>query len=156
MSYQRMKNNKKIYDVAIIGAGVTGTSLLYTLSKYTNVKSMILLEKYLTIAAVNSQRNNNSQTLHFGDIETNYSLEKAAKVKEAAELVAAFVETTGKDEGLFNKTHKMRLESMKSQSWKKDMKNSKIFFLDYERSEKKRSPSLSRMWSKEEILKRNC
>jgi len=99
----------KKYEVAIIGAGVTGTSLLYMLSKYTNVKNLVLLEKYPTIAAVNSQRNNNSQTLHFGDIETNYSLETAAKVKEAAELVAAYVETIGKEEGLFNKTHKMVL-----------------------------------------------
>ena len=99
----------KQYDVAIIGAGVTGTSLLYVLSKYTNIKSMVLLEKYPEIAAVNSKRDNNSQTLHFGDIETNYSLDKAAKVKEAAELVAAYVETIGKDEGLFNKTHKMVL-----------------------------------------------
>src|SRR3989344_8325123 len=99
----------KKYDVAIIGAGVTGTSLLYVLSEYTNIKNLVLLEKYKEIAAVNSQRNNNSQTLHFGDIETNYSLEKAAKVKEAAELVAAYVETVGKEEGLFNKTHKMVL-----------------------------------------------
>ncbi len=99
----------KKYDVAIIGAGITGTSLLYVLSKYTNVKNLVLLEKYPQIAAVNSQRDNNSHTLHFGDIETNYSLEKAAKVKEAAEMVAKYVETIGKDEKLFNKTNKMVL-----------------------------------------------
>ena len=99
----------KKYDVAIIGAGVTGTSLLYVLSKYTNVKSIVLLEKYPKIAAVNSARNNNSQTLHFGDIETNYNLEKAIKVKEAAEMTAKYLETAGKDEGLHSKTHKMVL-----------------------------------------------
>lgn len=99
----------KKYDVAIIGAGVTGTSLLYVLSKYTNVKNLVLLEKYPDIAAVNSQRNNNSQTLHFGDIETNYNREKAAKVKEAAEMVANYVETVGKEEGLHYKKHKMVL-----------------------------------------------
>src|SRR3989344_5998595 len=97
------------YDVAIIGAGVTGTSLVYVLSKYTNVKNMVLLEKYTEIAAVNSQRNNNSQTLHFGDIETNYHREKAAKVMEAAEMVAKYVETVGKNEGLHHKSHKMVL-----------------------------------------------
>ena len=97
------------YDVAIIGAGVTGTSLLYVLSRYTNVRKVAILEKYPQFAAVNSQRNNNSQTLHFGDIETNYKLEKAAKVKEAAEMVAKYVETTGKNEELFNKTNKMIL-----------------------------------------------
>jgi len=99
----------KQYDVAIIGAGVTGTSLLYVLSKYTNVKSMVLLEKYPEIAAVNSQRNNNSQTLHFGDIETNYNREKAVKVNEAAELVAAYLKTIGKNEGLHHQSHKMIL-----------------------------------------------
>lgn len=97
------------YDVAIIGAGVTGTSLLYVLSKYTNVKSLALLEKYKEIAAVNSQKDNNSQTLHFGDIETNYNRDKAAKVKEAAEMVAKYLETIGKDEGLHYKRHKMVL-----------------------------------------------
>ena len=101
--------NMKKYDVAIIGAGITGTSLLYVLSRYTNVKNLVLLEKYPEIAAVNSGRNNNSQTLHFGDIETNYSLEKAAKVKAAAEMTANYVETVGKEEELFNKTHKMVL-----------------------------------------------
>ncbi|MDO8511111.1 MAG: FAD-dependent oxidoreductase [Nanoarchaeota archaeon] len=99
----------KKYDVAIIGAGVTGTSLLYVLSKYTNIKNLVLLEKYKEIAAVNSQRNNNSQTLHFGDIETNYNREKAAKVKEAAEMVAKYVETVGKEEGLHYQRHKMVL-----------------------------------------------
>src|SRR3989344_843 len=99
----------KKYDVAIIGAGITGTSLLYVLSKYTNIKNLVLLEKYPTIAAVNTQKDNNSQTLHFGDIETNYSLEKAAKVKEAAEMTAKYLETVGKHEGLHTKTHKMVL-----------------------------------------------
>lgn len=99
----------KKYDVAIIGAGITGTSLLYTLSKYTNVKNVVMLEKYPNIAAVNSARNNNSQTLHFGDIETNYNREKAAKVNEAAKLTAAYLETVAKDEGLHYKKNKMVL-----------------------------------------------
>ena len=101
--------NSKKYDVAIIGGGVTGTSLLYVLSKYTTVKNIALLEKYPEIATVNSQRNNNSQTLHFGDIETNYNREKAIKVNKAAELVAAYLETVGKEEGLHHKSHKMIL-----------------------------------------------
>lgn len=97
------------YDVAIIGAGITGTSLLYVLSKYTNIKSLVLLEKYPKVAAVNSKRDNNSQTLHFGDIETNYNREKAIKVNEAAKMVAKYVETVGKNEGLHYKAHKMVL-----------------------------------------------
>lgn len=97
----------KQVDVAIIGAGVTGTALLYTLSKYTNIKEIALIEKYPTIASVQSARSNNSQTLHFGDIETHYSLEKAKKVKKAADLVKNYVTRHGSH--LYKKYHKMAL-----------------------------------------------
>ena len=33
------------HDVIIIGGGVSGTALLYSLCKYTNVKSIGLIEK---------------------------------------------------------------------------------------------------------------
>ncbi len=98
---------KNIYDVAIVGAGVTGTALLYVLSHYTNIKSIALLEKYETVASVNSNKINNSQTLHMGDIETNYTVEKAANVKEGAELVAAYVEKIAPQ--AYRKMHKMVL-----------------------------------------------
>ena len=97
----------KEYEVVIIGGGVTGTSLLYTLSNFTDIKSIALIEKEKKIAIINSNSANNSQTLHFGDIETNYSKEKAIIVKEAAELVAGYVEKSGKH--LFNKTKKIVL-----------------------------------------------
>ena len=95
------------YDAAIIGAGVTGTALLYVLSRYTNVKSIVLVEKYGEIAKVQSNKNNNSQTLHFGDIETHYTPEKATQVKEAAGMVKTYVEKHG--EHLYKKFHKMAL-----------------------------------------------
>ena len=79
------------YDVVIIGAGVCGTSLLYTLSNYTNVSKIALLEKNSGVALVNSHKHSNSQTLHFGDIETNYTLEKATKVNRAATLVKNYL-----------------------------------------------------------------
>jgi malate dehydrogenase (quinone) len=78
------------YDLAIIGGGVIGASLLYVASKYTNLSRMILLEKHGEPGMVNSNSRNNSQTLHFGEIETNYSLEKAKKVSAEARLVAAY------------------------------------------------------------------
>jgi malate dehydrogenase (quinone) len=81
------------YDVLIVGGGVTGTALLYTLSKYTNIKSVGLIEKYSDFGLVNSASYNNSQTLHFGDIETNYSLEKAKSVKRMADMVMKYVES---------------------------------------------------------------
>lgn len=78
------------YDVLIIGGGITGTALLYVLSRYTSVSSIALLEKGEALAAVNSHHNNNSQTLHQGDIETNYSVERAAEVKKAADLILRY------------------------------------------------------------------
>lgn len=95
------------YNVAIIGGGVTGTALLYVLSRYTNILRITLIEKYNEAAMVNSHYNNNSQTLHFGDIETNYTLEKAKKVNEAAEILARYLESYAPD--AFTKGYKMVL-----------------------------------------------
>ena len=81
------------YDVLIVGGGVTGTALLYTLSKYTDIKNICLMEKYSDFGLVNSASYNNSQTLHFGDIETTYSLEKAKSVKWMADMVMKYVES---------------------------------------------------------------
>jgi malate dehydrogenase (quinone) len=81
------------YDVLIVGGGVTGTALLYTLSKYTDIKNICLLEKYSDFGLVNSASYNNSQTLHFGDIETNYSIQKAKSVKWMADMVMKYVES---------------------------------------------------------------
>ncbi len=100
---------QKTYEVVIIGAGVCGTSLLYTLSKYTNIKNIAIIEKESEVALINSHKNSNSQTLHFGDIETNYTLEKARKVNKAASLVKNYLlkkDTTQKN---YTKYHKMVL-----------------------------------------------
>ena len=97
------------YDVAIIGAGVCGTALTYLLSQYTNVKSVVVLEKCDDVAQINSRVSNNSQTLHFGDIETNYSLEKAQKVNRAASLVKQYLLQHDPDRQIHSKYHKMVL-----------------------------------------------
>lgn len=75
------------YDLLIIGAGVTGSALLYLSSKYSDIKNIGVIEKYAAPARVNSLSSNNSQTLHCGDIETNYSLEKALQVQRAARML---------------------------------------------------------------------
>ncbi|MBI3300421.1 MAG: FAD-dependent oxidoreductase [Elusimicrobia bacterium] len=82
------------YDVAIIGAGVTGTALAHVLTRYTDVASVALVERYAAVAQVNSKSTANSQTLHFGDIETNYTPEKARRVAQAASRVARYLERT--------------------------------------------------------------
>ncbi|NKN34602.1 FAD-dependent oxidoreductase [Marichromatium bheemlicum] len=75
------------YDVLIVGAGVTGTALLYELAKFTDLGRLCLVEKYDDVATVNSHAHSNSQTIHCGDIETNYTLEKARSVKRTAYMV---------------------------------------------------------------------
>ncbi|MDX1334804.1 MAG: FAD-dependent oxidoreductase [Gammaproteobacteria bacterium] len=75
------------YDLLIIGAGVSGSALMYLAAQYTDIESIGIIEKYAAPARVNSLSSNNSQTLHCGDIETNYTLEKALKVQRAAAML---------------------------------------------------------------------
>ena len=74
-------------NVAIIGGGISGTALLYTLAKYTDIENIALFEKYNDFATLNSGPKGNSQTLHCGDIETNYTLEKAKITNRTASMV---------------------------------------------------------------------
>jgi len=99
----------KEFDVVIIGGGVIGTSLLYILSNYTNVKNIAIIEKYNGFGLVNSNKKMNSQTLHFGDIETNYSLEKAKKVNEGASMVARYLDKYDKKFNIHKRYSKMVL-----------------------------------------------
>ncbi len=70
---------EKHYEVAIIGGGVSGGSLFYELAKFTNVKDIVLIEKYEGLSTLNSKATANSQTLHNGDIETNYIIKSSLK-----------------------------------------------------------------------------
>ena len=87
-----MGQSEKRYEVLIVGGGVVGTALLYTLSKYTDIRNIGLIEKYPNLGLVNSAASNNSQTLHFGDIETNYTFEKAKSVKRMADMVMNYLD----------------------------------------------------------------
>lgn len=78
------------YEVVIIGGGITGAALLYELARYTDIKNIALVEKYEGIATLNSKGTANSQTIHCGDIETNYTFEKAKKVKRTADMVVKY------------------------------------------------------------------
>ncbi len=80
------------YEVIIVGGGITGASLLYLLSRYSAVRSILLVEKYGDLAQLNSNSSNNAQTLHFGDIETNYSIEQSRHVLSAARMVLRYTQ----------------------------------------------------------------
>lgn len=96
-------------DVAIIGGGISGTALLYLLAKYTDLPHICLLEKYQDIAILNSHGRNNSQTLHCGDIETNYTLNKAIEVKAAADMVVNYLSKLPERDQILHKYSKMVL-----------------------------------------------
>lgn len=101
-----MPSGDHIYDVGIIGGGVTGTAIAYALT-FTNVRSAILLEKEKDVALVNSNTLANAQTLHGGDTETNFSLEKALRMREAERILGAFLEKFAI--GAFLRLHKIAL-----------------------------------------------
>lgn len=81
---------EKHYEVVVIGGGITGAALLYELARYTDIKNIALVEKYEGIATLNSKGTANSQTIHCGDIETNYTFEKAKKVKRTADMIVKY------------------------------------------------------------------
>lgn len=99
MAAASASNNRQsaeaVYDLAIIGGGIVGAAILYLAARYSALGRggrIALFEKYSGPAPVNSHRDQNSQTLHFGDIETNYSLAKARTVKAAASLLKIYLE----------------------------------------------------------------
>ena len=97
------------YDLIIVGGGVSGSALFYELSQYTNIKKICLLEKYHEISILNSNSTANSQTIHCGDIETNYTLEKAIKVKKTAKMVEKYCLQYGYEDKFMFKHQKMAI-----------------------------------------------
>lgn len=71
-------------EVAIVGAGDTGTAAAFALSRFSNVRNIIVIEKYDRVAQVNSHPRNNAQTSHEGDTETNYPVKHALEVRTPA------------------------------------------------------------------------
>ena len=83
-----MENNR--YEVLIVGAGISSAALAYELARYTDVRSIAILEKYEDVATLNTNGKANSQTIHFGDIETNYTVSKASITKQTAKMVEKY------------------------------------------------------------------
>lgn len=101
--------NQREYEVLIIGGGISGATLLYDLALHSDVQSMCLIEKYDHLDPLNSNAHSNSQTLHCGDIETNYNREKADHVRGGAEMMLQFIINGSGDESLKRQYGKMLL-----------------------------------------------
>jgi len=134
---------KHYYNVIVVGGGISGTALLYTLAKYTDIKEIALFEKYNDLATLNSGPKGNSQTLHCGDIETNYTLEKAISTNKTA----AMVENYGKLYGYENK-YMFQIPKMAIGVGDKEVKFIKDRFKEF----KKDFPYME-LWDKEQLAK---
>ena len=101
--------NEKHYEVVIVGGGISGAALFYELAKYSTAKNICLLEKYEDLATLNSKGTSNSQTIHVGDIETNYTLSKAKITKRTARMIEKFCLQYDLQEKIMFKHQKMAL-----------------------------------------------
>lgn len=81
---------EKHYEVAVVGGGITGAALFYELARYTDIKNLVLIEKYEGLGTLNTKAEANSQTIHCGDIETNYTFEKAKETKRTAQMITKY------------------------------------------------------------------
>lgn len=98
---------KNHYEVIVIGGGISGTALFYELARYTDIKKIALLEKYEGVAKLNSKGTSNSQTIHCGDIETNYTIKKAKVVKKTSDMIVHYCKQHGYNEQFMFKGQKM-------------------------------------------------
>ena len=101
--------NDKHYEVVIVGGGISGAALFYELAKYSDAKKICMLEKYEALATLNSKGTSNSQTIHVGDIETNYTLDKAKITKRTAKMIEKFCLQYGLEEKIMFSHQKMAL-----------------------------------------------
>lgn len=100
---------EKHYEVIIIGGGITGSALAYVLAEFSGIKNIALLEKYEGLATLNSKASANSQTIHCGDIETNYDLQKATEVKRKADMIVKYCQKYGYENKFLFQGQKMAL-----------------------------------------------
>ncbi|WP_177386744.1 FAD-dependent oxidoreductase [uncultured Campylobacter sp.] len=100
---------EKHYEVIIIGGGITGSALAYVLAEFSGIKNIALLEKYEGLATLNSKASANSQTIHCGEIETNYDLQKATEVKRKADMIVKYCQKHGYENKFLFQGQKMAL-----------------------------------------------
>lgn len=134
---------KNYYNVIVIGGGISGTALLYTLAKYTDIKDIALFEKYDDFATLNSNAKGNSQTLHCGDIETNYTLQKAISTNKTASMVENYGKLYGYENKYMFKIPKMAL----------GVGDEEVKFIKKRYKEFKKDFPYMEFWDKEQLSK---
>ena len=72
----------KNFEVIIIGAGISGCALAYTLARYTDIKSIAVIEKYEDESTLNSKGTSNSQTIMLEILKPITLLKKLRLQKE--------------------------------------------------------------------------
>ncbi len=97
------------FDAVIVGGGVSGCATFYTLSEYSSLKRVAIVEKCPKLAQVSSSAKANSQTIHDGSIETNYTAEKAKKVRLSAQKTRKYALNKGLQNKAIFETQKMAI-----------------------------------------------
>ncbi len=81
---------RDVYDVAIIGMGTVGTATGFLLAEFTNVQSLLFLEKENDAGQIASDRKTNSQTRHPFGGELNYTPEVMKTIKRYSDMIPSY------------------------------------------------------------------
>ncbi len=81
---------RDVYDVAIIGLGAVGTATGFLLAEFTNVQSLLFLEKENSAGRIASDRRTNSQTRHPFGGELNYTPEVMKAIKRYSDMIPSY------------------------------------------------------------------
>src|SRR5947208_576996 len=81
---------RDVYDVAIIGMGAIGTATGFLLAEFTNVQSLLFLEKENSAGQIASDRRTNSQTRHPFGGELNYTPEVMKTIKRYSDMIPSY------------------------------------------------------------------
>jgi malate dehydrogenase (quinone) len=100
-------NNIHYADLIDIGWWVSGTSVAYAATAFTDMQKIVILDKEDGFGKVNSNVFLNSQTLHEWNIESNYDRPKAMKVSRKATMLKRYLESLPEWSEVFAKHHKM-------------------------------------------------
>jgi len=84
---------RDVYDVGIIGMGAVGTATGFLLAEFTDVQSLLFLEKENRAGQIASDRRTNSQTRHPFGGELNYSPEVMKAIKRYSDMIPSYTKS---------------------------------------------------------------